>query len=389
MSNGMTSLEREPFLRLFNRGGYVLDFSTERFDDFTQESIDVRLCEKCGLSKGRSLGRFASEAPADQVWKLFDDLLKYYEHFCIHEDADKAEYGTLYQTCKQIMASHSTKARKNEEDNSGFFNVIIRSSESSLVEYKRIFEDTDLNVAARFKNSDGSPNFELLRTLPTITSLEYGDDGSEVAQIGYLGAGVSQCLSSVIASFPSVKLNGILAATRWCGSRTRWMVFEGDPYRMLGDLRNNYNPVQNAAVLQFPTTPINGKRIAVMMPFDSAYPTPNADPVYGAVRAAAAQLGYDCRRVDEIPTPTDITQDILKLIEGSKIIIADLSGANPNVYYEMGLAHDRGRIVIPISRDKGKLPFDNSHIRTVFYHADDEYGLIGLTAKLVDVLKAL
>lgn len=81
MSNGMTSLEREPFLRLFNRGGYVLDFSTERFDDFTQESIDVRLCEKCGLSKGRSLERFAFEAPADQVWKLFDDLLKYYDHF--------------------------------------------------------------------------------------------------------------------------------------------------------------------------------------------------------------------------------------------------------------------------------------------------------------------
>lgn len=50
-SNGVTFLEKEPFLRLFNRNGYVLDFGTERFDDFTQESIGVRLCDKYrGLS---------------------------------------------------------------------------------------------------------------------------------------------------------------------------------------------------------------------------------------------------------------------------------------------------------------------------------------------------
>ena len=81
--NGLTFMEKEPFLRLFNRGGYVLDFSTERFDDFTQESVDIRLCEKYGSSKGRSLEIFASDASADQVWKLFADLLKYYETFSL------------------------------------------------------------------------------------------------------------------------------------------------------------------------------------------------------------------------------------------------------------------------------------------------------------------
>lgn len=388
-SNGITFLEKEPFLRLFNRGGYVLDFGTERFDDFTQESIGVRLCNKYELSKGRSLERFASEASANQVWKLFADLLKYYESFYIHKDTDEAEHETLYQKCKQILSSHSTETKKNEDGNSMYFNVIIRASDSFPVDNTRIFEDTNPTVATRFKNPDGTPNFELLQTLPTITSPEYDNDSSEIAQIGYLGTDLSQRLNSVVASFPSVKLNRILATTKWRGSRTRWMVFKGDPYRMLGDLRNSYNPVQNAAVLQFPTTSINGKQIAVMMPFNKNYPTATDDPVYRAVKAAATQLGYDCKRVDEIPTPTDITQDILKLIEGSKVIIADLSGANPNVYYEMGLAHARGRIVIPISRDRENLPFDNSHIRTIFYHADDEYGLNGLTAKLVKALEAL
>lgn len=267
-----------------------------------------------------------------------------------------------------------------------FFNVIIGASESYTIPNERIFEDTDSSIVARFKNSDGKPNFELLQELPTITSPEFDWKRPAVAQIGYLGDDLSQRLSLVIASFPSVKLKSILANTQWCGSRTRWMVFKGDPYRMLGDLRNNYKPVPNKTILQFPTTPINDEQIAVMMPFNSAYPTPTDDPVYKAVKEAADTIGYDCKRVDEIRTPTDITQDILTLIEGSAIIIADLSGANPNVYYEMGLAHARGRIVIPISRDKGNLPFDNSYIRTIFYN-NDKYGLIGLTEELTKALR--
>ena len=42
-------------LSLFNRDGYVLDFSTNAFDVFTMQSIGVSLCEKYKLSKGKSL----------------------------------------------------------------------------------------------------------------------------------------------------------------------------------------------------------------------------------------------------------------------------------------------------------------------------------------------
>lgn len=389
--NRLTFMEKEPFLRLFNRGGYVLDFNTEHFDDFTQDSVGIRLCEKYGSSKGRSLEHFVSNASAGQVWKLFADLLNYYEKF-FEENADGDESENmyhLYQECKRLLASHTTETKKNESDDSMFFNVIIRANEDIPVENSRIFEDTDPSVAARFKNQDGTPNFEMLQKLPTITSAEYDDDGSTIAQIGYLGADSSQCLSSVVTSFPSTKLNRILATTGWRGSRTRWMVFKGDPYRMLGDLRSNYNPVQNKAVLQFPSVPIKNGQIAVMMPFNPAYLNPSEDPVYKAIWNAANQLGYECRRVDEIKTPTDITQDILRLIESSRVVIADLSETNPNVYYEMGLAHARGRIVIPISSSKEKLPFDNRQIRTIFFHADDEYSLQGLTKRIKDTLENL
>lgn len=54
----MDKIERSAFLKLFNRRGYVLDFSTNDFDIFTTESIGVPLCQKYGLSKGASLSTF-------------------------------------------------------------------------------------------------------------------------------------------------------------------------------------------------------------------------------------------------------------------------------------------------------------------------------------------
>lgn len=58
----LSELERGVYIKLFNRGGYVLDFSTSDFDTFTLGSVGVALCEKYNLSKGRSLNAFINEA---------------------------------------------------------------------------------------------------------------------------------------------------------------------------------------------------------------------------------------------------------------------------------------------------------------------------------------
>ena len=81
----------------------------------------------------------------------------------------------------------------------------------------------------------------------------------------------------------------------------------------------------------------------------------------------------------------------LELIEGSKAIIVDLSGSNPNVFYEMGMAHARGRVVIPIcEKDNSQtLPFDVSQFRTIFFHKDNDWGLKGLTDSLIQTLKVI
>ena len=64
-------------LSLFNRDGYVLDFSTNAFDVFTMQSIGVSLCEKYKLSKGKSLVAYLNNSTYENQEKLLCDLLNF------------------------------------------------------------------------------------------------------------------------------------------------------------------------------------------------------------------------------------------------------------------------------------------------------------------------
>lgn len=383
-ANTLSWMEREPFLRLFNRNGYVLDFNNERFNMFTQESVGVRIQEKYGLSKGRSLAKFIEETPKEDAAKLFADLLTYYENCYMSEDNTSNEYQQYYQRCKQLLISFHGK---DIQCKGMFFNVIIHADESSSVVEPRIFEATSSAIAARFKRSDGTPDYDKLRILPTVVCREFSDDKPAFAKIGYFGSNSLTQLEIVIASFPASRIGRLLPNLRNIGSHACWIVGEGDPYRMLGDMQNCINPIEDSAVMQFPRVPVNDKQIAVMMPFNSNYPSPDHDPVYTAIKRATADFGLSCVRADERNAPISINDSILTLIESSRIVIADLSDSNLNVYYEMGLAHARGRIVIPIASRDTSLPFDIAHVRTIFFDKSDEYGLCGLTEKLKKVLQ--
>jgi hypothetical protein len=111
----MNNTEKGLFLKLFNRGGYVLDFSTADFDTFTMESVGIALCSHYGLSKGKSLNAFINESTDDKSNKLLLDLLNYYElHYPNFEKErdginDPYSYGTpndvygkYYAKCKEI-----------------------------------------------------------------------------------------------------------------------------------------------------------------------------------------------------------------------------------------------------------------------------------------------
>ena len=100
----LTYQEKALFLELFNRGGYVLDFSTSQFDIFTLHTVGVQLCQKYRLSKGKSLEQYVYEASDNSVKKLYLALLDHYEAHYGEEINNDTKYSSIYQKCKQYAA---------------------------------------------------------------------------------------------------------------------------------------------------------------------------------------------------------------------------------------------------------------------------------------------
>ena len=77
--NAIDFIDQGILVGFFNADGYVLDFSTPRFNRFTQDSVGIPLCSVYGKSKGKSLDEFTRRGEIEKVVKLYDDLIRYYE----------------------------------------------------------------------------------------------------------------------------------------------------------------------------------------------------------------------------------------------------------------------------------------------------------------------
>ena len=75
-------------------------------------------------------------------------------------------------------------------------------------------------------------------------------------------------------------------------------------------------------------------------------------------------------RSDYLNQPGLITSQIIKGINEAGFVIADLTGHNPNVYYELGFCHTINKPTILMQSDNTNLPFDVGGIRTIFYNFD-------------------
>ena len=99
----LSQVEKGIFMKLFNRDGYVLNFSTNDFDVFTLECIGVPLCATYKQSKGKSLMAYINIASEDDTVKLFKALLDHYEAHFEYEIENNEEYSKTYSRCKNIM----------------------------------------------------------------------------------------------------------------------------------------------------------------------------------------------------------------------------------------------------------------------------------------------
>jgi hypothetical protein len=115
-------------------------------------------------------------------------------------------------------------------------------------------------------------------------------------------------------------------------------------------------------------------------PFDGIWQT--------VIRPTVHDSGDTCFRADDIFAPGPIINDIVRAIHDADYIIADLTEKNPNVYYELGLAHASGKPVILITQNIANLPFDLRHQRIIEY-ADTAAGAVRLRTILTQYLSSI
>ena len=103
----------------------------------------------------------------------------------------------------------------------------------------------------------------------------------------------------------------------------------------------------------------------VLMPFGDVS---NVQSVYrDHVKTVVERCGLRCERADDIYDVSGVMQSVWEGINKARLVVADLTERNPNVFYELGIAHTLGKPVVMLSQSIDFVPFDLRHLRCIVY----------------------
>lgn len=261
---------------------------------------------------------------------------------------------------------------------------------SGTIARNRIFEFTDEIIKSKFNSLEN----ELIASIPAVFIPEIDSTGPDLdkVQIGKIYKIINDenkneiqfeyALHKEVCSFSVSWLQDLSVELGITDSfelrRTHWSIKNVDLYQVLFE-----NMMPTPKVFAINPSKSASNHISVMMPFDAKYKN-----VYDKIKEVAENLNLTCFRADDIWDDDLIIQDIVSLISNSNIVIADCTKRNPNVFYEIGIAHTLGRNVILITQNEDDVPFDLGHLRYIFYLNNAE-GLNELGAKLQDRIGSL
>jgi hypothetical protein len=89
------------------------------------------------------------------------------------------------------------------------------------------------------------------------------------------------------------------------------------------------------------------------------------------ISPAVKPYNYDAIRADQLADPGQITTNIILHIKDDPLVIADLTGMNPNVFYELAIRHAIQKPFIHIIKKGESIPFDVSGTKTIFFDLQD------------------
>ena len=104
------------------------------------------------------------------------------------------------------------------------------------------------------------------------------------------------------------------------------------------------------------------------MPFGAGF-----DGIYNSfLKPTAEEAGFSVTRADELSGSENRVNTIIRGLEECCVVIADLTDSNPNVYYELALAHSMHKPVISLTQNVDELPFDIKTHGVIEYSRDFE-----------------
>jgi hypothetical protein len=130
-----------------------------------------------------------------------------------------------------------------------------------------------------------------------------------------------------------------------------------------------------------------GETCFVMQPFAP----PHGDYYEKIFKPAIEKTGLLAVRADaEIFGTGKIIDQVWRGINAAKVLVAELTTRNANVFYELGLAHALNKPVVLISSNEPDVPFDLQHIRVIYYDVNDPFWGAKLIEKVAEnILSAL
>ena len=258
---------------------------------------------------------------------------------------------------------------------------------------ERIFEHTSERLATRYGDLE-YPVLEELLACPALFAYEHREGlNARVGRISRVRKRANQddirIDFEMDENLPAISPDALkemaweLDMTDWEFNRTHWAVKDVDlqselvscgvfdqaqrAHSRLDQKPDQPDLVSWPTIFRVPEDPIEEDLVSVMRPFK-----PDFHAVQTALETACTGLGLRCRDVNMEWQESEIIQDVFSLLYRSSVVICDFSEQNPNVFYEAGIAHTLGRVVIPIVQNPEHIPFDLGHHRYLEYETSAE-----------------
>jgi hypothetical protein len=141
--------------------------------------------------------------------------------------------------------------------------------------------------------------------------------------------------------------------------------FESSNYSNSPVIQNEF--LKNLGITNQKEFEIENRQVFVLTPFND-----NFRNVYFSIKEVCNRLNLNCLRGDEEYVPNEIFPEIIKQVIRSRLVIANITGRNPNVMYELGVVHALGKPTIVVAQDFTDIPFDLNNKRIILYKTEND-----------------